>query len=61
VENMPEGHEIDIRKHVQFGVHDGDWLRRIPTIRMPACGLESRSWWRSMASMISSPNGAMTN
>lgn len=23
---MPEGHDIDIRKNVQFGVHDGDML-----------------------------------
>src|SRR4030095_10138212 len=24
--NMPEGHDIDIRKNVQFGVHDGETL-----------------------------------
>jgi acetyl esterase/lipase len=26
VEHIPEGHAIDIRKHVPFGAHDGDRL-----------------------------------
>ena len=56
---MPEAHHVDIRKNVQFGIHDvdvlmGDYYAPVGTGRYPALvALHGGGWKRGLLKAIS--------